>query len=233
MKRTVLPQALFFLLGLLLGALLLFLTLTRGWLPNTRVTITTGTKTSSVSTVVSNLPQSVQEDGADLSGHDTVLLRAVEVAGYIRDGNWGALAGAVHPEKGVTFTPYSSVEPHDMCFSAEEVAAFGSDSRSYFWGYMDGSGASLTMTPQEYFARYVFNVDYTQAPLFAVDRVMSYGNAVENVADAYPDGTFAEFYYDGLDPVNEGFDWCTLKLVFEAWEGRLMLVGVIHGEWTT
>lgn len=232
MRRTVLFRILLFLLGVVLGAFLLFLTLTRGWLPNTRVTIVTGTSSSSVNTISTAPSDNGSGRTADLSGHEVLLSRSVEVAQYIRDENWSALAGAVHPEKGVTFTPYSSVEADDPCFTPEEVAAFGSDTKNYLWGYADGSGAPLTLTPADYFQRYVFNADYTQAPFLAVNRVISSGNAVENVADAYPDASFVEFYYDGLDEVNEGFDWCALKLVFEPYEGRLMLVGVIHSEWT-
>lgn len=232
MKRTVLSHVLLFLLGVLLGAVLLLLTLTRGWLPNTRVTIVTGTSSSSVNTITSGPAPARQDRAAEQSGHAALVSRAMAVAGYIRDSAWSSLAGTVHPEKGVTFTPYSAVDPNDMCFTPEEVAAFGSDTRTYHWGYADGSGAPLTLTPADYFARYVFNTDYTLAPYLGVNRVISSGNAVENVADAYPDGSFVEFFYSGLDQANEGFDWCGLKLVFEPWEGQLMLVGVIHSEWT-
>lgn len=231
MRRSIVIHALCFVLGLVLGALLLFLTLTRGWLPNTRVTIVTGTADRSVNTIVT--PSPGPSEPADLPVRNEVLVaRAMEVAGYLRDRDWSALAGAVHPEKGVRFTPYSSVSDGDMVFSPEETAAFGSDTRSYMWGYSDGPGEPMTMTVNDYFDTFVFNADFTQAPLLAVNRVQVYGNAMENVADAYPDGSFVELYYDGLDPANEGFDWCALKLVFESYQGRLMLVGVIHSQWT-
>lgn len=231
MRRSIVISVLCFVLGLVLGALLLFLTLTRGWLPNTRVTITTGTTDRSVNTIVT--PPARQSDPPDTpAGNEALLARAMEVAGYLRDRDWSALAGAVHPDKGVRFTPYSSVSDGDMVFSPEETAAFGSDTRGYMWGYSDGPGEPMTMTANDYFNTFVFNADFTQAPLLAVNRVQVYGNAVENVADAYPEGSFVEFYYDGLDPANEGFDWCALKLVFEPYQGRLMLVGVIHSQWT-
>lgn len=234
MKRTVLTHILLLVLGLVLGGALVLLTLTQGWLPNTRVTITTGTGVSSVSTMVaSNAPVALAETTERLSGSGPLVVRALEVAASIRDGDWASLAGAVHPEKGVTFTPYSSVSDSDLRFSAEEVAAFGSDSKTYLWGSYDGSGAPMSLTVKDYFAGYVSNADYTRAPYLGVNRVISSGNAVENVADAYPDGQFVELYYSGLDEANEGFDWCALKLVFEpAADGKLMLVGVIHSEWT-
>lgn len=232
MKRPVLSHTLLFLLGLVLGGGLLFLTLTQGWLPNIRVTLTTTAGSGSVNTIVSSAPAGDSEDPGLAPGNEAVIRRGLEIAGYIRDDNWAALAGTVHPDKGVTFTPYSSVSGSDLTFSPEEVAAFGNDSREYQWGPYDGSGFPIRLTAAEYFLRFVNNVDYTNAPFVAVDRVMSSGNAVENVADAYPHARFVELYYDGLDPADEGFDWCALKLVLEPVEGVPMLVGIIHSEWT-
>lgn len=232
MKRPVLSHILSFVLGLILGGVLLFLTLTQGWLPNTRVTITKGAGNSSVNTIVSDSPAPAS-DHADLpSGNEVLIHRALDVAHWLRDGNWAALAGCVHPDKGVTFTPYSSVSDSDLSFTAEEVAAFGSDTKTYLWGSYDGSGAPMNLTVGEYFPLFVTNADYTQAPILGVNRVISSGNAVENVTDAYPDAQFVELYYSELDPANEGFDWCALKLVFEPVENSLMLVGIIHSEWT-
>ena len=65
-----------------------------------------------------------------------------------------------------------------------------------------------------------------------MDLVISSGNSLENVSKAYPSASFVEFYYPGLEEANEGFDWCALKLVLEPYEGNLMLVGVIHSQWT-
>ena len=45
------------------------------------------------------------------------------------------------------------------------------------------------MTAMDYFARYVYNADYTQATEIGIDRIMTGGNALENLADAYPGWT--------------------------------------------
>ena len=58
------------------------------------------------------------------------------------------------------------------------------------------------------------------------------GITAENVADAYPEARFVEYHFPGIDPELEGFDWCSLKLVFQVWENDWYLVGIIHGEWT-
>ena len=231
MKKAVLCSVLFLLVGLLAGAGLLFATLTQGWLPNTQVTITTGRSSSSVSTVVTSSPAE-GEASEDLTDHAVILSRAMEIAGYFKSEDWSSLAGCVHPEKEVAFTPYSTVSDQDLSFSAIEVSAFATDQTRYLWGYADGSGEPLELTPLDYIARFVYNADYTQAPLLAVNQVISSGNSLENVSKAYPSASFVEFYYPGLEESNEGFDWCALKLVLEPYEGNLMLVGVIHSQWT-
>lgn len=231
MRRSVISRVLLFVLGFALGGVLVFLALTWGWLPYTLVSMTTGTGARSAGTVTASEPVALSEAPAP-AGNEALVGRALEAAGYIRDQDWAALAGMVHPDRGVTFTPYSSVSDSDLRFTAESVAAFGSDSKVYLWGSYDGSGAPMSLTVEEYFAQFVNNADYTRAPFLAVDRVISSGNAVENVADAYPDARFVELYYSGLDEANEGFDWCALKLVFEPVDGVFMLVGIIHSQWT-
>ena len=57
-------------------------------------------------------------------------------------------------------------------------------------------------------------------------------NALENVAAAFPDGRFVEYHFPGLDPQMEGYDWCSLKVVFEAYNNQWYLVGLIHSQWT-
>lgn len=231
MRRSVISCILLFVLGLVLGGVLVFLALTRGWLPDTWANATSGPAVSPANSTDISEPVALSE-APEPAGNEALVDRALEVAGYIRDQDWAALAGTVHPDKGVTFTPYSSVSDSDLCFTSAEVAAFGSDSKVYLWGSYDGSGAPMSLTVEEYFPQFVNNTDYTCAPFLAVDRVISSGNAVENVADAYPDARFVELYYSGLDEAQEGFDWCALKLVFEPVDGVPMLVGIIHSEWT-
>ena len=90
------------------------------------------------------------------------------------------------------------------------------------------------MTLPEYLGAYVFDADYTQAPIIGVDHVIASGNSLENVEDAYPEDRFVEFYFPGQDPASGGLDWSALKLVFSDPEhaGDHRLVGVIHSEWT-
>lgn len=151
----------------------------------------------------------------------------------IQERDYDTLAAFVHPEEGVTFTPYSTVDrDSDLRFTAAQVRQFSTDQTVYTWGVSDGLGSLIELTPAEYFSTYVFNTDYTQAPEIGVDRILQSGNALENLTEAYPGCRFVEFHFPGLDPANAGLDWCSLKLVFSPSDSCWQLVGIIHSQWT-
>lgn len=162
-----------------------------------------------------------------------LLGSACAVTRAIQRGDWSTLAAYVHPELGVTFTPYSTVEPDsDLTFNADQVKIFGQDQTVYTWGFEDGRGDPIQMTAPQYFERYVYDHDYTQAPQIGIDRIITGGNALENLADAYPGSRFVDFCFPSMDPVNDGTDWSSLKLVFQPTQEQWRLVGIVHGEWT-
>ena len=144
-----------------------------------------------------------------------------------------ALASYVHPDRGVTFTPYSTVDfDTDLTFTADQIRALEQDQTTYVWGLEDGRGLPIQMTMAQYLDRYVWDADYTRAPELGIDQIITGGNALENLAEAYKGCRFVDFCYPSADPVNDGLDWSSLKLVFQAGEHSWYLVGIVHGEWT-
>jgi len=169
----------------------------------------------------------------DTADNFSLLNTACAVNRAIQQQDWAGLASYVHPDLGVTFTPYSTVDPDtDLDFTAGQLKALAQDETVYTWGFEDGRGDPIQMTMAQYFERYVYDRDYTQAPQIGVDRIITGGNALENLADAYPDCRFVDFCFPSADPVNNGTDWTSLKLVFRSGESRWYLVGIVHGEWT-
>ena len=163
---------------------------------------------------------------------DRLLERAEAVLAALSEGDFTALSGLVHPERGVTLTPYSTVSDCDRVLLPQQAAALPEDEAVYTWGLEDGVGEPIRLTGAEYFDRYVYNADYAAAPEQGVDEVLMQGNALENVAAAYPDGRFVEYHFPGLDEGLGGFDWCSLKVVFAPCRGDWYLVGLVHSEWT-
>lgn len=162
-----------------------------------------------------------------------LLQSAAQAAQALHDKDYEALSKMVHPDRGVTFTPYSTVDPKtDLTLTAQQIRELEQDTTRYTWGYEDGRGDPIQMTIPQYLERYVFDADYTQAPVVGVDEIQISGNALENLPQAYPDCRFVDLCYPSRDPESDGLDWCSLKLVFSPGPSQWQLVGVVHGEWT-
>ena len=163
----------------------------------------------------------------------SLLAAACTVNRCLQRQDWSTLSAYVHPERGVTFTPYSTVDlSSDRNFTADQIKNLAQDKTVYTWGFEDGRGDPIQMTALEYFERYIYDRDYTQVPQIGVDRIMTGGNALENLAEVYPGCRFVDFSFPSADPVNDGLDWTSLKLVFQPEGEHWYLVGVVHGEWT-
>lgn len=190
---------------------------------------------SILSTPASSSCSDSADSAAVLDTQDNFPL--LDIACYLlhvmKNHDYEALAGLVHPERGVTFTPYSTVDfDTDLTFTPDQIRNLGEDKTVYTWGITDGRGNLINMTMEQYFAAYVFNVDYTQSSQIGVDRIIMSGNALENLTDAYPGCRFVDFCVPGTDPAYQGIDWNSLKLVFAPGDNHWFLVGVIHGQWT-
>ena len=235
MKRFMLfPCVLCLLIGLLVGVLLpINLPEERTPAPGANTNnfnLPPGTSQPSVSGTSPSQPEPSPLDPAD---NFALLSSACSANRAIQRRDWASLSACVHPERGVTFTPYSTVEPEtDLTFTADQIKSLGQDRNIYTWGFEDGRGDPIQMTAGQYFERYVYDRDYTQAVEIGIDRIMTGGNALENLTEAYPGCRFVDFSFPSADPVNDGMDWSSLKLVFQPENERWYLVGVVHGEWT-
>lgn len=89
---------------------------------------------------------------------------ADDVMNALKNKDAKALADYVHPEKGVRFTPYTRVSPeNDMIVSKEDILVFFEDENLYLWGYYDGSGEEIKLTPAQYYDEFVYSEDFINA----------------------------------------------------------------------
>ena len=226
MKRFLfIPCLLCLLVGLLVGE----------FLPNARDSAPLSSPAANMSVTFSQGEQASPHAPLQAPAWDdnlTLLSAAYRVTHALSAQDYAALAEFVHPDRGVTFTPYSTVSDSDLTHKAEQIKALASDSSLYTWGLTDGRGSLINMTMTEYLAAYVFDLDYTRAPQIGLDQVILVGNALENVVEAYPNCRFVDFSFPTIEPEFQGLDWRSLKLVFQLEESGWYLVGVIHGQWT-
>lgn len=233
MKKNILLYIVIFVLGLTVGVLLQFH-------PQTMEAVQAGGLSTPDTGVLSEKIARSDETAAlvsaspDMNDNAKLLDTAFRALKDIKAKDYASLSAMVHPSEGVIFVPYSTVNPSsNLHFTAQQIADLDGNQKDYVWGITDGEGKPIQMTMSEYFSRYVFNADYTQAPLIGVNQIIQSGNSLENVKDAFPDGQFVEFHFPGLQKDADGMDWCTLRLVFTEYKGEYRLRAVIHSEWTT
>ncbi len=194
---------------------------------STRLWLAAGALCLAAALVTGCGPGSAPVSQTDPRERGEAILRALEV------GDMEALAGFVHPDKGVRFSPYPYVNPEqDVVLTADEIRTAMLDSRVRTWGAWDGSGEPIEMTFSEYLERFVWDHDYFKADSVSVNESLGQGNSLDNAREVYPDATIIEYYFAGFDPQYEGMDWRALKLVLENRNGQWFLVAIIHGEWT-
>jgi hypothetical protein len=143
------------------------------------------------------------------------------------------LAATVHPTQSVRFSPYTFVrEGTDLSFTAEQLPGLWADPAVYTWGVFDGSGEPIELTFQNYFERFVYDVEFAQPHAVGFDTFVGAGNTINNIREVYPSALVVEYYFEGFDPDLGGMDWRSLRLVLEEHGGVWYLVGIVHDEWT-
>lgn len=230
MRRTILLPALALVGGLALGTLL------GGGLYSASqgLTATMSSNAQVARAAASSADVQPTAEPLDTGDNTRLLERAESALELLKSEDYTSLSTLIHPEKGLTLTPFSTVSAeYDRTLSTQQVSTLAEDQETYVWGVMDGSGSPIRSTCSDYFDRFVYNADYAQAPEIGVDTILMSGNALENVSDAYPEARFVDYNFPGIDPEKNGYDWCSLKLVFEPWQNDWYLVGLVHSEWTT
>lgn len=158
---------------------------------------------------------------------------AEDLMNAIKNKDAESIADYVHPDKGVRFTPYTTVSTeNDVVMNQENIKKFFEDEKSYTWGYYDGRGDEIKLTPSDYYEKFIYTEDFMNTAEIGYNEVLSSGNMIENQFDVYENAIVVEYYIPGVNPEYGGIDWQSLRLVFEEYEGNWKLVGIIHNQWT-
>jgi len=173
----------------------------------------------------------LDEDGriTPESAERIIKEKATKVMESLKIQDIETLVDYVHPEKGIRFTPYTTVNKEkDVVLSIEKLKNFDTE-QEYLWGYYDGKGDEIKLTPEEYYEEFVYTKDFLAAEQVGYNNVLSSGNMVENQFEVYNNPIIVEYYIPGEEFYNA---WESLRLVFEEFEGNWKLVGIIHNQWT-
>lgn len=162
-----------------------------------------------------------------------LLETANDILAELKAEDFGDVAAYVSSTQGLTFCPYSGgcIDNGGVTFTKAQLPGFMNDANDYLWGYQDGSGFEINLTPAEYYSEYLMDTDATYN---AKER---YGRTVqptthEFIHRLYPEATIVEYYFPGTDQY-DGMDWQSLNMVFEKnSNGDWVLVAFINDRWT-
>jgi hypothetical protein len=191
----------------------------------------TATKEKEESVVTEDTVQTVT------SNKDSVLLQLTnDILKEIKNKNYSALANFIDPISGIRFSPYGFIDTiNHMVFSKEKLAEQVTKTKQskILWGEFDGSGDPINMTLDEYFQKFVYDVDFIKPEKQKVNDFIGTGNSLNNLLEVYKGCDFTESHFSGFDKKYEGMDWRSLRLVFKETNGKYWLVGVVHDQWTS
>lgn len=178
-------------------------------------------------------PQRPQVEDPERYNQTTALFAAMEFVTLLDNKDYASLATLVHPTEGLRFSPYAYVNlDTDQWVATENLTTFLKGNEPLNWGSYDGTGDPISLTPEAYLQRFVYDQAYIEPHLIGHNQIVSTGNTIVNIDTAYPGATFVEFHFKGFDPQYQGMDWRSLILVLKEASGLWYVVGILHSEWT-
>ncbi|MFC3161100.1 hypothetical protein SAMN05443633_101172 [Chryseobacterium arachidis] len=154
-----------------------------------------------------------------------------EIVQVLKDKDYKKFAEFIHPEKGVRFSMYAFVNPkEDKNFSKADFVKYQPTKTLFTWGAMDGSGDVYKATISDYLSEWVYSKDFVTAQV-SFNEFQGRGNSLNNLKQIYSKADFTENFIKGSE-ANSEMDWKCLRLVFEKYQGKYYLVGVVNDQWT-
>ena len=167
---------------------------------------------------------------------DSILLKTTQnILALLKAKNYAAFANYIHPVEGIRFSPYGFVDTiHDIKLSKQKfINEAGQPIQDMIdWGAFDGTGDPIKMTLNNYLQRFVYDVDFAKPEKRSVNEFIGGGNSLNNLEAVYKNCDFTESHFSGFDKKYGGMDWKSLRLVFKVRNKKILLVGIVHDEWT-
>jgi hypothetical protein len=156
-----------------------------------------------------------------------------KILNSIKTKDYRFLANNIHPTLGLRLSPYATVSvSNDVVIKPAELIKMIKEDKKLYWGNYDGTGDPIDLSTADYFANFVYDVDFINAEKVTLNRSIATGNSVNNINSVYPQCDFVENYFSGFNKKYEGMDWRALRLVFQKEGSRYYLLGIVHDQWT-
>jgi len=135
--------------------------------------------------------------------------------------------------EGLQFSPYGYHNTENVILPKDSLGYYWSSNEKINWGSFDGSGEEINLTLKEYFEKFIWDMDFSQADTVLYESTKGLGNTIDNLQDYMPNAKYVEYYIDGKNPDYGGMDWGLLRLIYaKDNDGEYKLVAISHGQWT-
>ena len=157
---------------------------------------------------------------------------AENIVTLLQNRDYQALSQYVHPDEGLTVTPYLYVDSEAVTFTKQQVSQWLTDQTTYLFGYNDGRGDPINVAPMAFIERFIETRALTEPDDVLIDALSTHGNSLNNTTEAFPDlSTVVEYHYDGTEEY-VGMDWRSLHFVFKEIDGYTYLRAILSDQWT-
>lgn len=134
---------------------------------------------------------------------------------------------------GVRFSPYENIKIEtDIILSTQQIVNALSISAAYTRWTSDGSGFPINLWIGQYREKFVYDVDFANAPVQQRNQIIQRWNIINNITTVYTGKQVIEYHFSWFNAEYEGMDRRSLFLVFDQENGVWKLIGVVHGQWT-
>ncbi|MGI8637291.1 MAG: hypothetical protein ACR2KZ_18005 [Segetibacter sp.] len=162
----------------------------------------------------------------------TLLFLGDSMVKLLKNRDYTRLTQFIHPQSGIRFSPYGIVDSlKNKTLSASQIMELANNKKTIKWGTFEGTGEPIKLTINDYFKRFVYDVDFMNAEKKSINRIIGPDSSLSNIKAFYPDGDFVQYYFSGFIKQYEGMDWKSLVLVFKKTDTKTFLISIIHNQW--
>jgi|SRR5688572_3061149 len=166
---------------------------------------------------------------------DTTFLLKIssEILKTIKKRDYYKLASYVHPDYRILFSPYGYIDTIDSkVFSPTQLKQLAKNNKRINWNSSWDAEDTELLTIDQYFKKYVYDVDFLNAPVKSINEFRSRGTDLNNIKEVYPECDVVEFYFPGFEEKFGGLDFRGLRMVFKLHDKKFYIVAIVHDEWT-
>lgn len=162
-----------------------------------------------------------------------VLTANQQILTAIKNRDYKTFATFIHPVKGIRFSPNAYLDPvANQTLTAEQFADLTSKNwRQQLIWETDMEGTPIRLTVGKYFSKYLNDVDFSHAPQVAFNKILRSEIDRNVMKEVYGKYSFVDNHFPGFEKKYGEMDWLSLRLVFDTFNNKYYLIGIIRDQW--